>query len=681
MDREGQLLIDEILEYCGWKGPTKRLRINDVNPDAIRKALKDMKDNAAYRGESQAGRARSYADWLAGVNLTRYCTLHFEKAGYDTGEKFSVGRVQTPTLGLVVQRDREIANFTPKPYYELFATLMLTAGNRKISGRWMPGEEEAAFLDGSGRLIDGPICEAMEEKLIDATGSILSVDKKIHKMTPPLPYNLAQLQIEAGRMYDIMDTLSHAQRLYELGFTSYPRSGCRYIPEAHHPEAPKILQAIASVCPDVRNVLKSADVARKSPAWDDSRVTEHYAIIPTAKVPSKDVLSEKERKIYDLICARYALQFLPDHEYRETTVEFEAAGERFRASGREVAVLGWKGGHFDDGEGSDTGGADSPFPAAAAGESGLVVPRIEEKMTAPPKRFTYDTLIAAMNNIYLYVEDPEIRKQLKEMDGIGTSATQEHTVEVLFERGYIEKRKKSRGPAQIFSTPAGQSLIDALNAGKGSVLVRPELTAVWEKKMTQIEKGELELDAFAAEAAAMVEEIVKAPLTVPEMSGLPRKKKCLTEGCGGYLRHISKEKNSFFACPVCGRTFKDQDGEPVEKRQKGGELTESVEADCPLRCGRKARRLCGAYGFFWKCDCSPGVTFKDADGRPAVREERLKAKCPVKGCGGTAEQYKVRSDGRLFWKCGTCGSAFDDAEGKPVSREKGEVKNVDYATA
>jgi DNA topoisomerase-3 len=149
---------------------------------------------------------------------------------------------------------------------------------------------------------------------------------------------------------------------------------------------------------------------------------------------------------------------------------------------------------------------------------------------------------------------------LKELDGIGTPATQEHIVQVLFERGYIERRKKSRGPAQIFATPAGQSLIDALNAGKGAALVRPELTALWEQKMTQIEKGELELDAFVSEAAAMIGEIVKAPLEVPEVSELPRKKKCLTEGCSGYLRHISKEKNSFFACPVCGQTFNDQDG-------------------------------------------------------------------------------------------------------------------------
>jgi DNA topoisomerase-3 len=283
-DREGQTLIDEILEYAGWNGPTERLRINDVNPEAIRKALKELKDNGRYRGEFLAGQARSRADWLVGMNLTRYCTLLFESAGYDMGA-VSVGRVQTPTLGLVVKRDQEIASFVPKPYYELHATLILPTGNRKISGHWIPGEGEMAFLDGEGRLLDGAICEALEEKLTDAVGSVVSVDKKIHKSSPPLPYNLAQLQIDASRKYDITDTLAHAQKLYESGYVTYPRSGCRYIPEGHFADASKILQAIQAGCTELRELVRNADVTRKGPAWDDAKITEHHAIVPTVKVP------------------------------------------------------------------------------------------------------------------------------------------------------------------------------------------------------------------------------------------------------------------------------------------------------------------------------------------------------------------------------------------------------------
>ncbi|MDR1620897.1 MAG: hypothetical protein LBS00_00825, partial [Synergistaceae bacterium] len=177
-------------------------------------------------------------------------------------------------------------------------------------------------------------------------------------------------------------------------------------------------------------------------------------------------------------------------------------------------------------------------------------------------------------------------------------------------------------------------------------------------------------------------EIVEAPLIIPEISGLDRRKKCLTEGFNGYLRHIVKGKNPFFACPVCKRTFRDQDGEPLERLRTDGEKSEIVEADCPRGCGGKARRLNGPYGFFWKCDCSPELVFRDVDGKPMMREERPKAKCPVKGCKGMAEQHKAKSDGRLFWRCGACGNYFDDAEGKPVVREKkgkGSVKSDDPA--
>jgi DNA topoisomerase-3 len=384
-----------------------------------------------------------------------------------------------------------------------------------------------------------------------------------------------------------------------------------------------------------------------------------------------NALSENERKIYGLVCARYTLQFMPDHEYQETTVEFEAAGERFKTSGRTVLTPGWKGTGESIGS-DDLSGVESssPLPVVAAGESGPVIPRVEEKTTAPPKRFTYDGLLAAMNNIHLYVEDPAVRKQLKELDGIGTSATQESIVGTLFERRYIEKKKK-----QILSTPIGQALIGALSASeaskKSAALVSPGLTALWEQKMTQVEKGELELDVFVSEVAAMVEEIVKAPLAVPEISGATRKKKCLTKGCDGYLRHIAKGKESFFACPACGHTFKNRDEEPIERRQTAdGEKAEKVEADCPLGCGKKARRLEGAYGFFWKCACSPESAFKDVDDRPAVKEERPKTQCPVKSCKGTAEQYRTQDGSRLFWKCETCRNTFNDAGGKPVIGEK-----------
>jgi DNA topoisomerase-3 len=631
-DREGSLLIDEILEHFGWKGPTKRLRINDVNPDAIRKALSEMKDNSEFRGESLAGKARNYDDWLAGMNLTRYCTRHADMAGYDV--MFSVGRVQTPTLGLVVKRDRDIENFVSKAYYTLSATLELNAadfsnqGKRKITGHLVPVNKavpEDLPITPQGMLFKEN-CIMLADK-VRGKGEVTGVNKKAHRQAPPLTYNLAKLQMDVSRLYDITDALKHVQSLYEQGYVTYPRSDCPYIPEGHHGQARSILDAITSACPGLRDILVGVDARRKSPAWNDSKITEHHAILPTVKVPIDGALSDIERKIYDLIAKRYILQFLPDHEYEQTVINFVAGGERFRASGRTVLVPGWKrweGGDKNDGEEES---ADlTILPSVSVGDVGEVEPTVEEKKTNPPKRFTYDTLLGAMNSIHLYVEDQEIRKKLKELDGIGTSATQENILTLLFDRGYIEKRKKGRGPSQIFSTPTGRALIDLLSAGgKSAAFVTPDLTALWERNMTRIEKGELSLESFVGEVAGMVEEIVKEPLHVPEISDLPKKK----------------------------------------KRPAG----ETIEADCPLGCGNKARRYAGKYGYFWKCSCSPDVIFKDAGGVPAVKEERLKAPCPVKACKGTAERIQ-KKDNSFFWKCQVCQNFFDDENGQPLIREK-----------
>jgi DNA topoisomerase-3 len=675
VDREGQLLLDEILEYFGWSGPTQRLLINDINPDAIHNALQDMKDNEHYRSTFLAGQARSYADWLSGYNLTRWCTLRAENAGYDLGgHVLSVGRVQTPTLGLVVRRDREIENFVSKPYYVLVCTLNLSE-NRKIVGRLKITEsnddrhstilpDNAPPLEPMEPLASQEACKLLCDK-IRGKGEVTGVDKKAHRKTPPLPYNLPKLQMDASRLYDITDTLTHAQSLYERGYISYPRSDCAHIPEGHHAQAPFVLDAIASACPDFRDLLVGVNIARKSPAWDDSKVKEHYAIIPTVKVPLD--LLDTERKIYDLVARRYALQFLPDWEYEETTVEFTAGGEMFKASGRAVLVPGWTRWDKND-EPRDREENLSTLPSVSVGETGEAEPVIEEKKTTPPKRFTYDTLLGAMNNIYLYVQDPAIRKCLKELDGIGTASTQENVLALLFDRGYIEKKKK-----QIFSTQIGRALIDLLSTGKSAAFVTPDLTALWEQKITRIEAMELSQESFIAEVAAMVEEIVREPLAlgkIPEISGLTRKKPCLTEGCDGYLVRKIGTYGPFFFCPVCTHIFRERGGEPV--LGNGRTLGEFVEADCPLGCGKKARRFEGKYGPFWKCFCSPNVKFKDVDGRPVVPEERVplvSTKCPVKRCKGTAVRYNTKSDGRPFWKCETCKNFFDDADDKPVVRE------------
>ncbi|MDR1509461.1 MAG: hypothetical protein LBS53_07460 [Synergistaceae bacterium] len=427
--------------------------------------------------------------------MTRFVTVSLREV-YETGI-ISVGRVQTPTLGLVVTRDREIRDFIPSLYFDLTATLAL-GGDRKITGRRVP--KDSSPVDEHGHITDRDAAHKLAQPLEGADGTIASVAKKTRKAPPPLPYSLSKLQMAASKKYDITDTLVHVQKLYESAYVTYPRAGCEYIPEEHFTEAPKVVDAIRAGCPDMADMIHGVDLTRKSLAWDTSKISEHHAIIPTTRVPVEGALSDTERKIYGLICSRYVLQFLADYEYEETSVEFEANGELFKTTGRTVINLGWQGwdkqdepdGHIkleEKGENSGDGGdgetrdSDAPYgadapdilPPVRQDEAGVVHAVVLEKTTRPPSPYTYHSLLASMNNIHLFVKDPQIRAKLKEVQGIGTEATQENIIGVLFKRGYLAKRKK-----QVVSTELGKLLIDLLSTGKASVMVNPDMTALWE---------------------------------------------------------------------------------------------------------------------------------------------------------------------------------------------------------
>jgi DNA topoisomerase-3 len=284
------------------------------------------------------------------------------------------------------------------------------------------------------------------------------------------------------------------------------------------------------------------------------------------------------------------------------------------------------------GEAAETGEGDfvSPLCEVREGESGVVRASVEEKATKPPKPYTYHSLLAAMNGIHAYVKDPSIKAKLRELQGIGTEATQEGVLSTLFERGYVEKKKK-----QVVSTELGKLLIDLVlgdGESKASVLVYPDMTAIWEQKMGDIESGGVSLESFVSEVASMVREILEDDQNVPsDIPGLERRKEI--------------------------------DGE-------------IVEAPCPMGCGANARRFSGKYGFYWKCNCSPDVVFKDVDGVPVIKEARVEAPCPAKvgktgkECSGKAVRLVSKKDGRIFWKCDKCGNFFDDVDGKPAIREK-----------
>jgi DNA topoisomerase-3 len=534
-DREGQLLVDEVLAFLGYKGSVDRLLVRDLRPEAVRRQLAALEPNAKYRPLGQSALARQRADWLYGINMTRLYTLLGRAAGY--GGVLSVGRVQTPLLGFVVARDRAIAQFKPRAYYVVSATLRTERG-QTFRAFWDPcldgssGVEE--HFDSEKRLLKREVADAVRARAQGQLGAVTARTQERKSELPPLPYSLADLQMDAGRKLGLsaQAVLDACQSLYETHrLTTYPRSDCPHLPEGHHGQATEVLQAIRSRLPAFALGVASADVALRSKAWNDKKVTAHHAIIPTPNVGSSaSQLPGRERAIYELICRRYLAQFYPAHQYLQTRVELDVGGEHFVASGRQSLLSGWKVLGTDD---MEKVAADSRDDVAHENESDSAapLPRLEqgdrvtavdvpiaEKQTRPPKPFTDASLMAAMCAVSKFVTSPNIKKILSETDGIGTPATRAAIIETLFARGYVERSKTT-----IVSTPTGRALIETLP----DVATTPDMTALWELGMRAITEGQQSLPAFLGRVSAQLEELVRqgkavGRIAVPEAARLPK---------------------------------------------------------------------------------------------------------------------------------------------------------------
>jgi DNA topoisomerase-3 len=523
-DREGQLLVDEVLAYLGYRGAVDRLLISDLNPPAVRKALGEIQSNARFRGLYEAALARQRADWLYGINLTRLYTLLGRAGGYDG--VLSVGRVQTPLLGLVVRRDLEIEAFQPRPYFVVRATVRSPGG--AFSATWQPPVGTGpGLLDESERLISRELADAVRARVAGARGVVARCSRERRKEPPPLPYALPDLQIDAGKRLGLgpKQVLDACQSLYETHrLLTYPRSDCSHLPEGQHAQAGAVLAAVAANVSSLAAPVGRADRSSRSRAWNDKKVTVHHAIIPTAVAKPGSALTTAERAVYELVARRYLAQFYPSLELDETKIEVRVGDDVFRASGRQTVVEGWRAlvteppmeQESRERDGSDDDGSGQALPAVREGEGiecGEVA--VLEKRTTPPKRFTESTLVQAMTGISRFVDDPSIKQLLRETDGIGTPATQAQIIETLFERRYIEKQGR-----QVVSTPVGRALVATLP----EIATRPDMTALWEAAMRRIADGHMSLDAFLGGVRGQLVELVTAgraqgALAVPAGAG------------------------------------------------------------------------------------------------------------------------------------------------------------------
>lgn len=594
-EREGQLLIDELLVESG-KNPfgddVLRLWVQDLSEGKKLEALQTMFPNAQKQGLYEAAVGRQRADWLLGMNMTRLYTGLARKAGMSQGA-VSVGRVQTPTLRLVVDRDREIAKFKAVDHY--LPSGLFVHADGKFKASWIiPADHEG--LDPDGRLIDKGVAGAIAQKVAGKTGSIESFEVKAKSKSPPLAFSLSSLQKELSAKYSFTldKSLELAQSLYEKKLTSYPRTDSDYLPTGILKEdAPGIMANLGKV--DAYAVLaQNADLKLKSPAWNDAKVSDHYGIIPTSEASAGAIsaLSGDERKVFDIIAKRFIAQFYPDHRWNSTTVIVAIEGERFKGTGRIVTEKGWKTVYetatekLEKEEDEDEDEQTLPKMSKGDGVKAETV-GLDSKRTSPPAHFTDGTLVDAMKSIHRFVKDSEVKKLLKEHSGIGTEATRANIL-----KGLIEQRKfLARKGKYVISTPVGQSVIDMV----AEEVKDPALTAVWEEQLERVNKRELPLDSFVADLAREVSRMVEAMRgATVKMAGtktLPGHGD-LCPNCGkGHLTTRTAQTGklkgkSWLSCDAYDKDdansckyakWPDDGGKPIEKLEGDGKL-------CP-KCG------------------------------------------------------------------------------------------------
>ncbi len=547
-DREGEMIAREIIDLCSYRGPIQRLWLSALNDVSIRKALGALKPSAETLPLYFSALARSRADWLIGMNLSRLFTLLGRQAGY-TGV-LSVGRVQTPTLKLVVDRDREIARFVCVPFWAI--EVALSHAGQSFVASWTPPQ---GSTDDAGRCLQQPVAQQAVERLRTAgAAQVRSVETERVREGPPLPFDLGTLQEVCSKQLglDVQETLDIAQALYETHkATTYPRSDSGYLPESMLAEVPAVLDALLTTDPGLRPLIDKLDCSQRSRAWNDDKVTAHHGIIPTLEPTRLSAMSEKEQAVYGLIRTHYLAQFLPHHEFDRTTAVLTSGGQTLQATGKQVVVPGWRLALTNGGpESSDDEPAQRSqiLPPLTSGmPCGIEQVEMKALKTLPPKPYTQGELIKAMKGVAKLVTDPRLKQKLKETTGIGTEATRASIINGLLGRGYLLKR----GRAVRASDPAF-ILIDAVPAA----IADPGTTAIWEQALDMIEAGQMTLDTFIEKQSAWVTQLVQQYQGASLSLKLPPAPTCPL--CTSPMRQRSGKSGIFWSCsryPDCKGTL------------------------------------------------------------------------------------------------------------------------------
>ena len=488
--QEGELIQRWVMLKAGVKCPVKRLWISSLTEESIREGFSHLKPESEFRNLYEAGLARAIGDWILGINATRLYTLRYAQ----NRQVLSIGRVQTPTLAMIVNRQAEIDNFVPSPYWEL-KTVYRGVTFSSSKGKFDSREEGEDFL----------------AKVSGQDFTVTGVTEKKGKEAPPRLFDLTSLQVECNRKFSFSadSTLKLIQSLYEKKATTYPRVDTTFLSDDIYPKVPSVLAGLKGY-ESLVEPLKGRKLPKSKKVFDNSKVTDHHAIIPTG-VPAMN-LTPEERKVYDLVARRFISAFYPDCELSTTTVTGKTAEIEFKATGKRIVKPGWRvvlasqdnpDGSAADEPGQDgkpgSGQDDTVLPEFRTGESGPHEPQLKETWTTPPKPYTEATLLRAMETAGKLVDNDELRDALKE-NGIGRPSTRAAIIETLFKRDYIRKERKS-----LYPTRTGKELIGTIHE---ELLKSAELTGMWEKKLRMIESGTYQAGEFIGELKEMARNIV-----------------------------------------------------------------------------------------------------------------------------------------------------------------------------
>ena len=556
--QEGELIQRWVMQKAGVTCPVSRLWISSLTEDAIREGFNSLRPSADFKNLYEAGLCRAIGDWLLGMNATRLYTLRFAQQR----QILSIGRVQTPTLAIIVNRQKEIENFKPEQYWELKTTYRDTVF-AAVSGKYTSKEKA-------------------DEALLKIQGKdfvITGVEIKKGTEVSPRLYDLTSLQVDCNKKYGFSadETLKLIQTLYEKKLTTYPRVDTTFLSDDIYPKVPGIMKGLTAYS-TLTDHLSGKKLPKSKKVFDNSKVTDHHAIIPTGVVANN--MTDAESKVYDLVARRFISVFYPDCKYSTTTVKGESEGVGFKTSGKEILEEGWRVVYAADKKNAAPADGEQVLPHFEEGERGAHTPDVAEKRTTPPKPYTEATLLRAMETAGKFVDNDELRDAMKE-NGIGRPSTRAAIIETLFKRNYIKKERKA-----LFATATGVQLIDTI---QDELLKSPELTGLWEKKLREIEKGEYDSATFINELKQMTMQVVK-------------------NGCSVAYRRIESEPTIVDELKAASakrkQRAKTQKKPAAEKKAEPKVTDDMIGKPCP-KCGKgiviKGRT---AYGCSeWKSGC------------------------------------------------------------------------------